>query len=709
MDNNSLDIVLKECEEYAKIGYKIASDKQAELNKVLNSAAKKIDSALSDFEKSPCYFSGATDLLSQQLIGIRTSFDSLSTSFQNDLRLLSKNMSKFSITLFGRTMAGKSTLMEILTQGDGQSIGKGAQRTTRDVRKYTWKNMEITDVPGIGAFEGEEDEQIAFEAAKTADLILFLLSDDGPQAKDAECFAKIFTLGKPVVCVMNVKASVSESKSMKMNLRDIKKAFDFDRLADIRKQFLVYAKEYAQDWSHVPYINVHLKAAFMAQNTEDEEISRELYNASCIGRLKAAIISRVQDNGKFYRIKTFIDIISNPMLESVESLIEQSLVNGAQGRTILSKRRALTDWKHSFWRDSSTEIDAFVSKIRSQLNSEVAEFAEENCDDENAAKNWEKLLSNKKLKSKCEKKIRTIEEKCNDKIAEVTREIGNELKFVTAFNKDGIISPKKITDWKKVWGWTTLSLGGGLTITAIILGALGAAAAGPVGWAALAVSLIGGLGSLFFKSRAEKEYEARRKLENSLRRSIDTLCKSIQDKMYDALRQIVETRINTVTEELSRLDNIVFSLADTQKELAWNLNGLLSSLNLLVVENATKLVGLPLPEREIQQVARIPGSSIMIVLKSGKKLSGEYKKQLYKVVNEFVSETYQGSNKRSLISRVIGPSVDYEKIYIEEKIDVAHIVIEDNVSADVINRIRMAQLISQTAIKKRNAGVENNA
>jgi tRNA U34 5-carboxymethylaminomethyl modifying GTPase MnmE/TrmE len=218
MDNNSLDIVLKECEEYAKIGYKIASDKQAELNKVLNSAAKKIDSALSDFEKSPCYFSGATDLLSQQLIGIRTSFDSLSTSFQNDLRLLSKNMSKFSITLFGRTMAGKSTLMEILTQGDGQSIGKGAQRTTRDVRKYTWKNMEITDVPGIGAFEGEEDEQIAFEAAKTADLILFLLSDDGPQAKDAECFAKIFTLGKPVVCVMNVKASVSESKSMKMNL-----------------------------------------------------------------------------------------------------------------------------------------------------------------------------------------------------------------------------------------------------------------------------------------------------------------------------------------------------------------------------------------------------------------------------------------------------------------------------------------------------------
>lgn len=67
-------------------------------------------------------------------------------------------------------MAGKSTLMEILTEGNGESIGKGAQRTTRDVRKYEWNNLEITDVPGIGAFEGQEDEEIAFEAAKSADL-----------------------------------------------------------------------------------------------------------------------------------------------------------------------------------------------------------------------------------------------------------------------------------------------------------------------------------------------------------------------------------------------------------------------------------------------------------------------------------------------------------------------------------------------------------
>lgn len=78
-------------------------------------------------------------------------------------------------------MAGKSTLMEFLRHGDGSSIGKGAPRTTKDVHTYRWHGLDITDVPGIGAFNGEEDEMIAFDAAKRADLIIFLLTEDGPK------------------------------------------------------------------------------------------------------------------------------------------------------------------------------------------------------------------------------------------------------------------------------------------------------------------------------------------------------------------------------------------------------------------------------------------------------------------------------------------------------------------------------------------------
>ena len=68
-------------------------------------------------------------------------------SFSEDLDALERDLEKFSITLFGRTMAGKSTLMEVLTEGDGSAIGMGAQRTTRDIRSYEWNGLAVTDVP----------------------------------------------------------------------------------------------------------------------------------------------------------------------------------------------------------------------------------------------------------------------------------------------------------------------------------------------------------------------------------------------------------------------------------------------------------------------------------------------------------------------------------------------------------------------------------
>ena len=115
-------------------------------------------------------------------------------------------------------MAGKSTLMEFLTHGDGKTIGNGSQRTTRNIRNYKWNSLEVTDVPGIGAFEGQEDEIHAFDTAKAADLILFLLTDDAPQATEAEFFSRIIDLGKPVLCIVNVKTTINIDDDMELTL-----------------------------------------------------------------------------------------------------------------------------------------------------------------------------------------------------------------------------------------------------------------------------------------------------------------------------------------------------------------------------------------------------------------------------------------------------------------------------------------------------------
>ena len=390
MEETDLKRVLDKCNETAIIGFKIASSEEKNISRALNIAQEKLQNVIFDLNNSKCYVPGVTRILEKQLIDIKDSFGNLSILFKDDLIDLKENLSKFSITLFGRTMAGKSTLMEILTEGDGKSIGKGSQRTTKDIRTYLWNGLEITDVPGIGAFKGEEDEQIAFAEAKKADLILFLITDDAPQIVEAEYFSKIVSLGKPIICIINVKTSISENKSLKLTMRDINKGFDQGRLNAITKQFLNFSNKFGQDWGDVPFIYVHLKAAFIAQNMDYDENSQSLYELSKIHLLKKKIVTQVKTNGEFYRIKTFIDIIANPMLDNIDILLEQSQMNRSQAKTMLIKRRQLEEWIAKFYRNGMTRIQSVITKVKGDLYGEVASFSEDYFSDKKASKVWEK-------------------------------------------------------------------------------------------------------------------------------------------------------------------------------------------------------------------------------------------------------------------------------------------------------------------------------
>ena len=697
MDYIDLKNVLMECKKSAKTGYKIASSQEKLLNSALISAQEEIQKTITSFNTSPCYAPKAAELLEGQLIEISENFNSLSVSFKEDLQNLSANLSKFSVALFGRTMAGKSTLKEILTEGDGSSIGKGAQRTTRDIRKYPWNGLEITDVPGIGAFKGEDDEQIAFEAAKTADLILFLITDDAPQVAEAECFSRIVNLGKPIICIMNVKASIAEDKSLKLALRDVKKRFDEERLNKIRDQFLLFSEQFGQTWRHIPFVYVHLKSAYVSLITDDSERKIEFHEISRIDNLKRMIAEQVQTNGKFYRIKTFIDIISNPIIDSFENLLEQSQVNNIQGRTIQEKKRQLENWKNMFYRDGKTQIQSLMTQIRSNLNREIASFAENHFDDKNADKAWYKMIKSRKIEIRCQELLENLEAKSNDKLKEISREIINELKFTSSLEGDKSLRMTKITDGKKLWNWGSIAIGGGLTIATGISYLIGAAAKGPLGWATLAVSSIGFAGSFVFKSRNKKEYEARKRLERNLRTNVAKICTNLEVQMIKNLDILVSVRIDGLIAELYKINSVIFKLADTQRELACGLNTHLLELNNQILTEAIRLIGADGLQYHIQSVARIPGITSLILLNSGTVFPKEQKEKLNKLTGECIEFVYHSNNKGILISKILGIDNDTNHIDIEEKIGVAHISVED-FTPNIQNRVRLAQQFTKLII-----------
>jgi hypothetical protein len=331
------------------------------------------------------------------------------------------------------------------------------------------------------------------------------------------------------------------------------------------------------------------------------------------------------------------------------------------------------------------------------LNSEIAEFAEEHFSDEKADKAWKKLLKKRRIQLRCQEVLEQLEMNTNNKLNEISREIANELKYAVSFSSDSALKMERITDWKKVWEWTSVIGGGGLSIAAAIALFCGSAAAGPLGWAALAVSGIGIIGSFFSNSREEKEFEARTKLENKLQENVDELCDSLKVQMENNLDNLIHVKIEGIMKEMDKINSVVFRLADTQRELAWELNTHLIELNRKILFEAIKLIGAEGLEWHINSVARIPGNRCLCVLRSGTVFPNEQWMKLNKLMSERIFFVLETENKRGLIFKILGKKISYNQIYIEEKINVAHVPLVDAVP-DLIQRARLAQQVAKVQI-----------
>ena len=698
MPQTDLTKALSECYEAAKSGYELAADERAVLDKILESAEDNIRETAIEYKASPCEVIGLGEALEGQLSDIQQSVDSLRISFTEDLNALKEDLEKFSVTLFGRTMAGKSTLMEVLTEGDGSAIGMGAQRTTRDIRRYEWNGLAVTDVPGIGAFEGEEDTRLAFDAAKTADLIVFLLTDDAPQAVEADCFRQVKDLGKPVIIIMNVKVSVDSGKSMKLIERDMNRAFDDERIEEIRKQFCRFAEPFGQDWNNVPFVATHLKAAYeavksaKAGDTEQEEFWTRI---SRIDDLKSLICEEVRVRGKYIRIKTFADIIANPMIEALSELDLQSRMNESQGKVVSDKKRALEKRKAVFVKDGRKRIESFMMRLKSELRSDIAVFAEEHYNDKMADIAWGEIIESKNIEGRCKELLDDMESEVDGIIEETIREMESELRYVSIDSVQRTFLTPALIDAKRIVGWTSLLLGGGGTVAAAILTLSGLEiAAGPVGWVAAAIGLAGGIGLLFLESTGDKLAKARAKLEKELTESVNATCDSIWTQLEKNLNRLIKGKIDLVLDELNKIENVIESLAETQNDLAGSLRTELRQLNVTFTSKiASAVMGGDEADNcmgNIDTIARIPGVCILLSEKAANAVPEDFTKHLSDFLSEDVSVVTTNEDKPQYVSDILGGIVAQENIECDNESGQV-LIRTDKEDIRLLNRLRLLE------------------
>ncbi|GAA1622748.1 GTPase domain-containing protein [Actinoplanes couchii] len=195
----------------------------------------------------------------------------------------------FRVVLMGRTMAGKSTLFEYLSAGDGARVGDGSQRFSRDscVRTAGGIGVEIVDTPGVGAMDGREDYEVAFGQVADADLILWVATTQATQEQTGQALERLADLGKPILVALNCLADVTDEINLLDMLEEPERVFGGDaagNLAPIRRHLLRAGGRY------LDAVPVHAQAARLALATgRDAEESRTLHINSRIDALTGAL------------------------------------------------------------------------------------------------------------------------------------------------------------------------------------------------------------------------------------------------------------------------------------------------------------------------------------------------------------------------------------------------------------------------------------
>ena len=111
------------------------------------------------------------------------------------------------IVLYGRTKAGKSSLLCALTGRGRTGIGDGRQNFTRELHRERLGQVVIVDSPGVSGVGSRPLEEATEHAVHEADVLVAVVTDDALFKEDFDRLAALGESRRPTILALNVKSS----------------------------------------------------------------------------------------------------------------------------------------------------------------------------------------------------------------------------------------------------------------------------------------------------------------------------------------------------------------------------------------------------------------------------------------------------------------------------------------------------------------------
>ena len=610
--NNYLE-TLKECAGIAHKEHKLVIKKLKKTRGDLSNSQEVLIETISNLEKSDI----KDKTVHESVDGVNKQTTELLekgfNDFEDSFKRKSENLSDFTITLFGRTKAGKSTIREALTNGDGSTIGKGAQRTTRDVKSYYWENLRIIDTPGFDAYKGFEDERIAFSQVDETDLILFLVTSDSIEESEFEKLALLRRENKPVIILMNVLYDLNHPVKRKQFLRDPRRFVSKNGIKGHLERLRFLSKKHFEIYN-IAVIPIHALSAFESSQ-ESGERKKDLYDASNFKYLSNYLINEVETSGKIKRVQSFRDSYIFHLENSIQSVYRDSY-KGLKPivQLLQNKQSELKIWFDKFIPDKNDEIEREMDRLFYPLFNQLDSFVDQNIENSNFGESWGKKVNEQITKGK----IKFIQEKILRDMNRYLDEFFKELKFdldlrVSNIETDKIKNVKKGSAGRVIrWSSATVS-----TASAIILSTAVANSWNPVGWGLAVVGIGLGIFSWFWGDDTKRYNRKKAKVKNRMKNNLEKMKRKNQGALktwfYEEITHGLKKKI---TKDLYTQVNLFKALLRKYSSIAKEIDSQIyeenSRLLIRLMELHTKK---DVENKGIKKIARLQGITTKVLLK----------------------------------------------------------------------------------------------
>lgn len=314
---------------------------------------------------------------------------------------------KPTIMVYGTYNSGKSTLLNALF-GENEIAKTGDAPETEKIHKYQYKGFTIYDTPGINA--PIEHERVTSEHLKKCEVVLFVLSNDGP-LEEKYVYTKISDIvkeNKPLLIVLNNKKNIDlESNEA---IKDIKKVNI--NLTKIGKKSGIKNIE-----DKVSLVMIDVLTALEGKVENEKELIEE----SNIIELESDIVNILNKTGHTEVINT-LNIYIRKFVENTISLIDENTDNSE-----LQKAEEILIFLEKYKNKSEIELKNIIDRKMNILDSVLREkFLDQSVEDD----------IHQYLNSFLDTLISQLESKFESISSEITRKIEQFSKEIDAIHVD---------------------------------------------------------------------------------------------------------------------------------------------------------------------------------------------------------------------------------------------------------------------------------